>query len=323
MSAERRKIRAAVLSVTTAVTLAAIKFAVALASGSLVVLASAIDSMLDIVMSGLNLFAIRQAARPADAGHAYGHGKFETMASLIQALIIGGSGVWIFIESIHRLSSEAMPSLLSEGMVVLAVSVPVSWLVSVYLARVGKETASVVLQADSLHFRMDVFTNLALLAGLAAMYFFQLPRLDAVLSALVAVYIFREAILLIRQALRDALDAQLPAEVLARIEEAAHLGESEFFKIHNLRTRAIGSRKMIDFHLNVCKYLAVIDAHRITDRIEQAIKEELGDADVTIHIEPCEEHICQADGASGGREFSRLLPRCPNMDKSENKSIEP
>ena len=302
MNPERRKFRAAVLSVTTSVTLAAIKCAVALVSGSLAVLASAIDSILDIVMSGVNLFAIRQGAQPADAGHAYGHGKFETMASLIQALIIGGSGVWIFIESIHRLSRNTVPTRLSEGMVVLAVSIPVSWLISAYLARVGKETASIVLQADSLHFRVDVFTNLALLAGLAAMHFFQLPKLDAILSALVAIYIFREAILLIREALRDALDAQLPAEVLARIEEAAHSGEPEFFKIHNLRTRAIGSRKMIDFHLNVCKHLSVADAHRITDRIEQAIKNELGDADVTIHIEPCEEHHCPTSSAERGQE---------------------
>ena len=306
MNTERRKFRAAVLSVTTAVTLATIKFAVALDSGSLVVLASAIDSMLDIVMSGLNLFAIRQGAQPADAGHAYGHGKIETMASLIQSLVIGGSGVWIFIESIRRFFIETMPSHLSEGMAVLAVSIPVSWLISAYLTRVGKETASTVLQADALHFRMDVFTNLALLVGLAAMHFLQLPKLDAVLSALAAVYIFREAILLIREALRDALDAQLPAEVLTRIEEAARLGEPEFFKIHNLRTRAIGSRKMIDFHLNVCEHLTVATAHRITDRIEQAIKNELGDADITIHIEPCEQHLCQAHGKG----IPHVLPRC-------------
>ncbi|MDR0477978.1 MAG: cation diffusion facilitator family transporter [Desulfobulbaceae bacterium] len=307
MNTGRRKFRAAVLSVTTAVILAVIKFTVALASGSLAMLAAALESMLDIVMSGLNLFAIRQAAQPADAGHAYGHGKFETIASLIQALVIGGFGVWIFIESIRRLFTKAMPSRLTEGMVVLAVSVVVSWLVSVYLARVGKETASIALQADSLHFRMDVFTNLAILAGLGAMRLFQLPKLDAVLSALVAVYIFREAILLIRQALRDVLDAQLPEDVLARIEGAARLGEAEFFQIHNLRTRTIGNRKMIDFHLNVCGHLSVADAHRITDRIEQAIQNELGDADVTIHIEPCEKDLCRAEGGEG---FSHVLPHC-------------
>jgi len=307
MNNDRRKTRAAILSISTAVTLAVIKCVVAIVSGSLAVLASAIDSMLDILMSGINFLAIRQGAQPADADHPYGHGKFETMATLIQALIIGGSGVWIFIESIHRLFSDIMPTRLNEGMVVVAISIPVSWLVSSYLSRVGKETASTVLQADALHFRVDIFTNLALLAGLAAMRFFSLPKLDAVLSALVAIYIFREAIVLIRQALRDALDAQLPDEVLARIEEAARLGEPEFFKIHNLRTRAIGSRKMIDFHLNVCENLTVAVAHRITDRIEQAISQELGDADVTIHIEPCEEHLCRT---SGGEIFPHVLPRC-------------
>ncbi|MDR3088935.1 MAG: cation diffusion facilitator family transporter [Desulfobulbaceae bacterium] len=309
MNASRAKLRAAILSVATALSLAVVKCAVALASGSLAVLASAIDSMLDILMSGLNLLAIRQAAQPADKNHAYGHGKFESMASLIQALIIGGSGVWIFIESIqHLIAVQVAPTHLNEGIAVLAAGAAISLLVSFYLKKVGQETASTALAADALHFRMDVFTNLALLSGLYAMRFFALPRLDAILSCLVAIYIFREAILLIRQALRDALDEQLPEDVLTRIEEAARLGEQEFFRIHNLRTRAIGSRKMIDFHLNVCESLTVATAHRITDRIERAIQRELGDADVTIHIEPCEERFCQAGAA--WRQAIPLAPPC-------------
>jgi divalent metal cation (Fe/Co/Zn/Cd) transporter len=124
----------------------------------------------------------------------------------------------------------------------------------------------------------------------------------------VAIYIFREALLLIRKALREALDEQLPADALARIEEAARREEKEFFRIHNLRTRAVGNRKMIDFHLNVCERLSVADAHRITDRIEQAIKQDLGDCDITIHIEPCEERLCRPSGED--KEFAHVLPRC-------------
>jgi cation diffusion facilitator family transporter len=181
MNAERKKLLAASLSIGTAISLTIVKCVVAVASGSLAVLASAIDSMLDILMSGLNLLAIRQAVHPADANHPYGHGKFETMSSLIQALVIGGSGVWIFFESIRRLFIDSMPTRLAESMVVLAVSIPVSWLISFYLARVGRETASTALQTDALHFRVDIFTNLARLMGLAAMRFFHLPKLDAVL----------------------------------------------------------------------------------------------------------------------------------------------
>ena len=98
------KIRAARYSILTAVSLALMKFVVGLLTGSLAVIASAVDSLLDIVMSGVNFLAIRQAEEPADEGHSFGHGKYETLATLIQSLVISASGLWIMVEAIHRLN---------------------------------------------------------------------------------------------------------------------------------------------------------------------------------------------------------------------------
>lgn len=292
MKPSSRKLFAAKLSISTAISLSVLKFTVGLLTGSMAVLSSAIDSMLDILMSGVNFLAIRHAEQPADDGHAYGHGKFETMAALIQSLVIGGSGVWILIESIRRLLSGATPSRLGSGMIVLAISVVASLLISRYLVKVAEETDSSALRADSLHFSMDVYTNLALTAGLIVIHFFRIPWLDPLLSMLVGGYILYEAIKLARHAMDDVLDAQLPEDLREKIEKAIEVHGGDMLSCHNLRTRKSGSRKIIDFHLTVCKNLTVDESHRITELLEEQIEEELNNSDITIHVEPCHRHDC-------------------------------
>jgi cation diffusion facilitator family transporter len=292
MTHSSKKIFAAKLSIATAVSLAIMKFTVGVLTGSMAVLSSAIDSMLDILMSGVNFVAIRHAEQPADDDHAYGHGKFETMAALIQSLIIGGSGVWILLESFRRLINGAVPSRLGNGIVVLGISVIASRLISQYLTRVAKETDSAALKADSLHFAMDVYTNLALIAGLALMYLFKLPWLDSVLSILVSCYIVFEALKLVRHSMRDVLDEQLPELVRSHIEDIVLTHGGDRYSCHNLRTRKAGSQKIIDFHLTVCKHLSVEEAHQITDKLETEIEVHLNNSDITIHVEPCYRQDC-------------------------------
>lgn len=292
MSNSSKKLFAAKLSISTAISLSIIKFIVGLMTGSMAVLSSAIDSMLDILMSGINLIAIRHAEQPADESHAYGHGKFETMAALFQSLVIGGSGVWILIESLRRLLAGSTPDKPGNGVIVLLVSVVASWLISRYLVKVAKETDSSALKADSLHFAMDVYTNLALSAGLMAMYFFHLPWLDALLSLMVGFYILFEAFKLARHAMHEVLDAQLPEDLRTKIEKIIKEHGGDTYDCHNLRTRKSGSRKIIDFHLTVCKNLTVEESHRITENLEDDIERELRNSDITIHVEPCHRPDC-------------------------------
>lgn len=299
MTNSGKKIRAAKLSIGTAVSLAAMKFAVGIFTGSMAVLSSAIDSMLDILMSGINFLAIRQAEQPADENHPYGHGKFETMATLVQSLVIGGSGVWILIESIRRLAAGAAPTGLRSGIAVLALSVVCSWSISRYLVKVAKETDSSALKADSLHFSMDVYTNLALLAGVTAMVFFRLYWIDALLSMLVACYILYEALKLIRLSLKEVLDEQLPEPLRKQVESIIKQHCGKKYNFHNLRTRKAGSHKLIDFHLTVCKYLTVAEAHQLTDKLEHEIAQAVQGVDITIHVEPCTFDDCDREGCGG------------------------
>ena len=287
------KLRAARCSILTALTLAILKFAVGLLTGSLAVIASAVDSLLDIVMSGVNFLAIRQAEQPADANHSFGHGKFETLATLIQALVITASGGWIMFEAIRRLNAgDIKVQQIGNGVIVLALSVAASFWISRYLRRVGKATDSSALQADALHFTMDIFTNGALLAGLIILSFVDAPWLDPVMSLLVALYILKEALSLARHALGDMLDAELPKEVRNEVLRLVNEHHGEILDIHKLRTRRAGSQKLMDFHLTVCKHLTVQAAHDLADHLEAAIAKEIRGANVTIHIEPCRRPDC-------------------------------
>jgi len=286
------KMAAARLSIFTALGLAIVKLLTGLFTGSLAVLTSAIDSLLDILMSGINMMAIHHAEQPADDRHPYGHGKFETLATILQSIVIALSGGWIIYEAIQRM---IVPSPLRQtgiGIVVMCGSMAASFLISRHLRKVAKATDSSALKADSLHFSMDVYTNLALLVGLVLISRFDLPWLDPVMSILVAGYILFESINLLRHGLRDILDEQLPETVRNEIEALINDHKHELFGYHNLRTRRAGSQKLIDFHLTVCKHLSVEEAHSITDYIEKKIGEHIPGTDVTIHVEPCRRHEC-------------------------------
>lgn len=288
------KISAARLSIVTAASLAALKLIAGLFTGSMAILSSAIDSLLDIVMSAVNYLAIREAVQPADEKHPFGHGKFETLATLVQALLITLSGSWIIFEAGRRLLNGVELSHLGGGSFVLLLSSIVSWLIARHLRRVADRTESSALKADSLHFSMDVYTNLALGAGLLAVRYFDAPWLDPALSILVGIYILKEAFGLIRHGMQDILDENLPEPVREEIERLINAHRDQLVGFHELRTRRAGSQKIINFHLIVCGHLSVTEGHTIADLLEKSIEDKIPGSDVTIHVEPCSESECEA-----------------------------
>lgn len=293
MSRSRDKIRAARLSILTASGLAVMKLFAGLHTGSLAVIASAVDSLLDILMSAVNYLAIRHAEQPADENHPFGHGKFETAATLIQSFIIGLTGSGILFEACRRLyTGNVRLARLEQGMLVLLISIGASVAISRYLRKVARRTDSSALQADSLHFSMDVYTNLALVVGLILINQFHAPWIDPLLSALVGLYILFEAIKLVRHGLRDMLDEELPEAVRSEVEELIRSHGGDLLDFHNLRTRRAGSQKIMDFHLTVCRNMTVEDAHEIADQLEKRIEHDIIGADVTIHVEPCTHQDC-------------------------------
>lgn len=292
MLAENPKIRAASISICAALGLAIVKLIVAVSSGSMAVMASAVDSLLDILMSGVNFMAIRRAEQPPDQCHPFGHGKFETLATLFQALVITSSGGWIIYEATQRLTDGRQIEELEQGIGILAFSAVISWFITRYLSKVAKQTDSSALEADALHFRMDIYSNLGLMVGLMLIRWLHIYWLDSALSILVASYILHEALQLIKRSMTDILDHQLPDEIQQQIHQLIRSYEGPLVGYHGLRTRRAGSLKIMDFHLEVCKEMSVGEAHELADGLEKWIKKEIPGADIIIHIEPCEAKDC-------------------------------
>ncbi len=288
----RKKLHAARLSIIVASSLALLKLSTGLITGSMAVLASAVDSLLDILMSSINFVAIRKADAPADECHPFGHGKYETVATLVQAFIITLSGSWIIFESSRRLIQGSSLQNLEGGVGVLVISLFASIGISRYLKRIAKETDSSALEADSLHFAMDVYTNLALAVGLIVVRFINLPWLDPALSIVVGLYILIEAFRLVQHGMRDVLDAELPPGVRDRVTRLIEEHREHLVDYRNLRTRRAGSQKFIDMEMIVCRHLSVEEAHDIADMLEDKIKKSITGADITIHIEPCQKEAC-------------------------------
>lgn len=290
---EQKRLKAARLAIFTATCLAIIKLITGMVTGSMALLSSAADSLLDILMSLGNFFALKQAHKPADDDHPYGHGKYETAATFLQSLLVGVSGGYILYESIHRLSQGVVLSHVDYGIAVLALSVAVSWLLSRYLKRVGRQTDSSALQADALHYATDVYSNTVLLLGLVAVNTLGWQWLDPLLSLGVGIYVLKAAYGLFRPCLDEFLDAGLPAEQLEKISQCIEQHKSDVTGYHHLRSRRSGTKRLIDFHLTFCRFKTIQEAHAIADSIEKDIRRQLANADITIHLEPTECDRCR------------------------------
>nr|WP_320051036.1 cation diffusion facilitator family transporter [uncultured Desulfuromonas sp.] len=290
---EQKRLKAARLAIMTATTLAIVKLGTGILTGSMALLSSAADSLLDILMSLGNFFALKQAHKPADDTHPYGHGKYETAATFLQSVLVGISGGYILYESIHRLTRGVTLKHVDYGIGVLALSVLVSWLLSRYLKQVGQQTESSALQADALHYATDVYSNLVLLIGLVVVNTLGWSWLDPVLSLGVGIYVLKAAYGLFRSCLDEFLDAGLPPEQLKKVSHCIEQHRTDVTGHHHLRSRRSGTKRLIDFHLTFCRFKTIQEAHAIADSIEKEIRRQIPNADITIHLEPTECEQCR------------------------------
>jgi cation diffusion facilitator family transporter len=285
---DRKRMDTARFSLASAFLLASGKFAVGVVSGSLGVLSSAFDSLADIFMSGVNLVSIRKSMDPADTTHPYGHGKVETLATVFQAVVIGGTGVWVVREGVLRLIAGRVPESADAGIVVMGVALAASWYVSRRIRRAGEETGSSALLADSLHFATDVYTNAGILASLLVFRITGWKWLDPGVALLVGAYILVAAGRLLFSAIHDLMDRGLPEEDVERVRRIIDDHRPMVVDFHALRTRRSGSARHIDFHVVVCRESKLEDAHKVADHLEKEVRQAFGNAHVVTHVDPCE-----------------------------------
>ncbi|MRR05956.1 MAG: cation transporter [Deltaproteobacteria bacterium] len=289
MTAE--KLNAARLSIVSNTSLVLVKLIVGILMGSVAVLSEAIHSGLDLLAAIVAYYAVGKAGKPADDQHPYGHGKWENVSGVVEALLILAAALYIMYEAVLGFTNGAQIEHLGVGTAVMAVSAIVNWFMSGYLFRVAKKTRSIALEADALHLRSDVYTSVGVLAGLALIALTNITQLDSVAAFAVALLIIKSSFDLIRDAMGDIFDKRLPLEDESRIKEIFDRHEGGCIRFHRLRSRKSGSMRFIDFHLVVPRKWSIEKAHNLGDAIERNIMEVLPHTQVIIHIDPCNKSI--------------------------------
>ena len=279
---------ATLISVNTAFMLAVVKLIGGVLTGSVSVLASAVDSILDIGSSTVNYFAIKQSEQPPDNDHRYGHAKFESLASLIQAGVITLSGLYILYEAYARFESGKAVKSIEGGIWVMLFSLAVTFFLVIFLRKVAKKENSSILKTESLHYEIDLLTGGGVLAGLVLVKVTGINAIDPFISVLIALKTVYSALILGKEVSEDLVDKALDEDDLKKIHGVLNQYNCVIVGWHKLRTRKAGTEKFADLHVQVNRHLTIEDAHTIADMIEKDIAETLGGADVQIHIEPCE-----------------------------------
>ena len=278
---------ASVSSVITAFFLIVAKLAAWMVTGSVGLLASLVDSVMDSIASLINLFAIRYSLQPADEKHRFGHGKAEPLAGLAQAAFIAGSAVFLTFHAIDRLryGQEIEQVGIGIGVMILAIVMTVGLLL--IQRYVIAKTNSTAIRADSLHYLTDLLTNVSILF---ALYLSTLgwSWADPVFAIGVAIYIFYSAWQIGHEAFQQLMDRELPDEILERIEATA-LAPPEVTGIHELRTRQAGQAMFVQLHLELDEDMSLKQAHAIADEVEANIMLFLPDSEVMIHQDPVDD----------------------------------
>ncbi|TYB32998.1 MAG: cation transporter, partial [Flexistipes sinusarabici] len=283
---------AALTSVFVAGTLAVIKLVTGLMINSLVIVSSAIDSIMDIVTSSINYYAIKASEQPPDKEHPFGHHKYESLATFIQSIIIMLSGFYILYEAYSKYINKEAVTNINNGLYVMLFSILATLFLTIFLRRTAKKEESMVLKADALHYEIDILTNFGVIATLLVVKFTGIEIIDPVVSVLIAAYIVYSALKLNFSVTKDLVDTELPVDIKEKIIDIITQYEDYHLDFHRLRTRQAGSQKFIDLHLTLCREVSLKDAHKIADIIEKRIRDEIKNSDVIIHIEPCADENC-------------------------------
>lgn len=278
--------RAPLVAVAGAAFLVALKGAGALVTGSLALGSAALDSLIDVFISTANFLVLRRAAAPPDAEHAYGHGKFESIAALGQGLFLAGAAVGLVMAGVRRLTSDEVPREGTIGMLVLALSIAVSWGIARHLRRAAEAAGSPALRADSLHYASDLWVNGAALVALGVIRLTGWAPADPLVAIGVAVYVFRTAAGLILDALGDLSDRGLPEEDRRRIQQVVAGFQPRVTGMHDLRTRRSGGQSFIELHLEIPRETTFEGAHQVMVEVLRAIEGEIPRSKVFVHGDP-------------------------------------
>lgn len=275
---------ASLMATLVALLLLVIKSAAYWLTGAVSILASQVDSLMDIGMSLVNVFAVRYALRPPDNEHRFGHGKAEPIAGLVQAGFIGGTSIILFYTGIGSLWAPKPLTSTSVGIIVMIISTLATVLLVGYQMYVVKKTNNQVIRADSLHYCIDILMNLAVIVALVFDRW-GWSWADGAFTIAIAAYVLHSAWHIGFDALQHLLDRELDEPTKEAIKDIA-IKVDGVAGLHDMRTRQSGQIKFIQLHIELADELSLFKAHSISMQVEQKLRARWPEADVIIHLDP-------------------------------------
>jgi len=280
-----QKRQAALIAIFGGIAILLIKLSAYFVSNSVALLSDALESIVNIAASGLLLFSVWISAKPADDSHNYGHQKIEDISSFMEGLLIILAAVFIIYEGVGRLFSSQLPVeiwlAIGISMLATAMNAALSW----FLADQARKSGSAALEGDSKHLLSDVISTAAVWIGLLIIGLTGWEPIDAILAFIVAAIVLKMGLSLVLKSGGHLMDKSCGPEE-AKIREVLIRHSYRFIDFHDVKTRRNGNLIFAELHLSVDGSLSVNEAHELTDHLEEELKKELPNANLTIHVEP-------------------------------------
>ncbi|WP_432280301.1 cation diffusion facilitator family transporter [Stakelama saccharophila] len=258
-------------------------------TGSVAMLGSLADTALDLLASLVTLYGVKLAAEPADHDHRFGHGKAEALAALFQVALITASAIGIAWRAVERLTTPATTQDADFGIIVSVVAILATFALLAYQRRVIRQTGSVAILADNIHYQSDMLLNLSVIAAIALDQYLGLHWADPVFGIAIALWLAWGAFKASSEAIDHLMDKEWPEDERRRFLDVA-ARHPQLRGIHDFRTRRAGSHDFAQFHMEVDRDMTVAAAHDVMDEVEDNIRRAFPRVEVLIHLDP-EGHV--------------------------------
>lgn len=287
-------IRLAFAGIAVGLVVLALKYAAYLVTGSVALYSDALESIVNVATATAAFLAVRLSAVPPDAKHPYGHHKVEYLSAVGEGILIGVAALAILRKAYFGYLDPQPVAAPVLGLAINGLASAINAIWCFVLFRYGRRFRSPALVADAKHLLTDVVTSAGVLVGVILTVLTGWSVLDSIVAAAVAVHILWWGWELMRQSIGGLMDEAVSNVMLAKIREAISKEAQGAIEAHDLRTRHAGRTTFIEFHLVVPGTMTVAESHGICDRVEAALKDDLPEAVITIHVEP--EEKAKLDG---------------------------
>jgi ferrous-iron efflux pump FieF len=276
---------AAIASIAVASLLAVMKGWAAWTTGSTAMLGSLADTALDLIASVATLIGVWVAAQPADSQHRFGHGKAEALAAMFQVVLISISAIGLGFRALEQTIAGGRTSGAGDGIAVSVIAVTATLGLLAWQRRVIRQTGSLAIATDHLHYQSDLALNIAVIAALALDQYGGVRHADPLFGFAIACWLGWAAWRASHQAIEQLMDKEWPEEKKQRFIEvlARH---PDLRGAHDLRTRTAGNREFVQFHVWVDPKMTIREAHRVMDSLEARLAAEFPGTEFLIHPDP-------------------------------------